>query len=134
MATGTRRNITPESLVPLDAPTQPRKYTTPSVTSRKELPAIFAKKRARTVAFGDDDDDAIEQPLPPNATEKEQIEWKRRQNTLAARKSRKRKLQHQRELEADVDRLTKERDMWHLRALTCEALLKNHGHEVPAFP
>ena len=130
-ATGTRRNITPNSLVPFDAPTQPRKYTTPSATSRKELPAIFAKKRARTQAFGDDDDDVHEEPLPPNATEKEQIEWKRRQNTLAARKSRKRKLQHQLELEAAVERLTQERETWKIRALTYQALLKNHGHEVP---
>ena len=30
---------------------------------------------------------AEEKQLGPNATEKEQIEWKRRQNTLAARKS-----------------------------------------------
>jgi hypothetical protein len=132
-ATGTRRNITPDSLVPLDAPTQPRKYTTPSATSRKELPAVFAKKRARSQAFGDDEDEVPEEPLPPNATEKEQIEWKRRQNTLAARKSRKRKLQHQLELEEAVERLAAEKEMWKVRALTYQTLLRNHGHEVPEF-
>jgi hypothetical protein len=131
-ATGTRRNVTPESLVPLDAPTQPRKYTTPSATSRKELPAVFAKKRARTQAFADDEDE-VEEPLPPNASEKEQIEWKRRQNTLAARKSRKRKLLHQIELENTVERLNAEKEMWRVRALTYQSLLKNHGHDVPEF-
>jgi hypothetical protein len=132
-ATGTRKNLTPESLVPLDAPTQPRKYSAPSATSRKELPAVFAKKRARSQALGDDEDMLPEEPLPPNATEKEQIEWKRRQNTLAARKSRKRKLQHQLELENAVERLTVEKETWRVRALTYQALLRNHGHDVPEF-
>jgi len=132
-ATGTRKNVTPESLVPLDAPTQPRKYATPSATSRKELPAVFAKKRARSHAFGEDDDDLLEEPLPPNATEKEQIEWKRRQNTLAARKSRKRKLQHQMELEETVERLTAEKETWRVRAMTYQSLLKQHGLDVPEY-
>lgn len=131
-ATGTRKNVTPETLVPLDAPTQPRKYMTPSATSRKDLPAIFAKKRARSQAFGDDDEEE-EAPLPPNATEREQIEWKRRQNTLAARKSRKRKLQHQLELEASVENLSSELEVWKARALTYQGMLKNHGLSVPDF-
>jgi hypothetical protein len=132
-ATGTRKNVTPESLVPLDAPTQPRKYATPSATSRKELPAVFAKKRARSHAFGEDDDETPEEPLPPNATEKEQIEWKRRQNTLAARKSRKRKLQHQMELEETVERLTEEKEIWRVRAMTYQSLLRQHGLDVPEY-
>jgi len=130
-ATGTRKNVTPESLVPLDAPTQPRKYTMPSVTSRKELPAVFAKKRSRTQAFGDDDDEQPEDPLPPNATEKEQIEWKRRQNTLAARKSRKRKLLHQMELEDTITRLSSEVEHWKSRAIVYEGLLQSNGIMVP---
>jgi Basic region leucine zipper len=133
-ATGTRKNLTPDSLVPLDAPTQARKYTTPSATSRKEIPAVFAKKRARSQAFGDDEEEACEEaPLPPNASEREQIEWKRRQNTLAARKSRKRKLQHQLELEAAVERLTSEKETWKVRALTYQGMLRQHGVEVPEF-
>lgn len=128
-ATGTRKGITPESLVPLDAPTQPRKYVTPSATSRKELPAVFARKRARSQALGDEEDelDADHQPPGPNASEREQIEWKRRQNTLAARKSRKRKLQHQQELEDNVRALTRDRDVWKTRALTFRQLLVSHG-------
>jgi hypothetical protein len=132
VATGTRKNVTPDSLVSLEAPTQARKYTTPSATSRKDVPAVFAKKRARLQAFGDDDDEH-EEPLPPNATEKEQIEWKRRQNTLAARKSRKRKLQHQLELEAKVAQLSADLEMWKVRAQTYESMLRNHGFKVPDF-
>jgi len=133
-ATGTRKNITPESLVPLDAPTQPRKYATASSTSRKELPAVFAKKRARSQAFADEDDELGDDLLPPNATEKEQIEWKRRQNTLAARKSRKRKLQHQMALESAVEQLAAEKETWKARALMYQSMLQAQGVDVPDFP
>lgn len=127
IATGTRKGLTPESLVPIDAPTQPRKYISPSATSRKDLPAIFARKRSRSQAFEGDDELVGEEQLGPNATEKEQIEWKRRQNTLAARKSRKRKLLHQQELEESVERLTQEKEVWRTRALTLRQLLHSHG-------
>jgi hypothetical protein len=132
-ATGTRKNVTPETLVPIDAPTQPRKYVTPSATSRKELPAVFARKRGRSQAFGDEEDQLEDEvvTLPPNPTEQELIEAKRRQNTIAARRSRKRKLEYQRELEETVEAVTRERDAWKARALTCEALLTSHGVELP---
>jgi len=134
-ATGTRKNVTPETLVPIDAPTQPRKYITPSATSRKEVPAVFARKRARSQAFGDEEDQLEDETftLPPNPTEQELIEAKRRQNTIAARRSRKRKLEYQRELEDTVEVLREERDMWKSRALTCDALIKSHGLESPEF-
>jgi len=134
-ATGTRKNVTPESLVPVDAPTQPRKYITPSATSRKEVPAVFARKRARSQAFGDEEDQLEDElyTLPPNPTEQELIEAKRRQNTIAARRSRKRKLEYQRELEDSVESMKEERDKWKSRALTCCALLKSHGLESPDF-
>lgn len=134
-ATGTRKNVTPESLVPIDAPTQPRKYVTPSVTSRKEVPAIFARKRARSQAFGDEEDQLEDEviTLPPNPTEQELIEAKRRQNTIAARRSRKRKLEYQRELEDTVEALREEKDVWKTRALTCHALLKSHGLHSEEF-
>ncbi|KIM81096.1 hypothetical protein PILCRDRAFT_821924 [Piloderma croceum F 1598] len=134
-ATGTRKNVTPETLVPIDAPTQPRKYATPSATSRKEVPAVFARKRARSQAFGDEEDQLEDEvyTLPPNPTEQELIEAKRRQNTIAARRSRKRKLEYQRELEDSLEIVKEERDMWKSRALTCHALLKSHGLESPEF-
>jgi hypothetical protein len=134
-ATGTRKNVTPESLVPIDAPTQPRKYITPSATSRKEVPAVFARKRARSQAFGDEEDQLEDEAftLPPNPTEQELIEAKRRQNTIAARRSRKRKLEYQRELEDSVEAMKEERDMWKSRALTYHALIKSHGLDSPDF-
>ncbi|KAF9504309.1 hypothetical protein BS47DRAFT_1262669, partial [Hydnum rufescens UP504] len=89
--TGHRRNITPSNLVPVDAPTQQRSYIKPSATSRKDIPAAFAaasKKRGVSEVF-DDLEDAIEA--------------KRRQNTVAARRSRARKLEYVRDLEAKVE-------------------------------
>nr|WHL46210.1 bZIP transcription factor [Pleurotus ostreatus] len=131
-ATGTRKNITPDTLVPLDAPTQPRKYITPSVTSRKEVPATFLRKRGRSQAFNDDDEMPEDAP-GPNATEKEQIEWKRRQNTLAARKSRKRKLEHQQQLEDQVQALSSDREKWKTRALMLQNMLHSHGIPFAQF-
>lgn len=132
-ATGTRKGVTPEALVPIDAPTQPRKYVTPSATSRKEVPLVFAKKRSRSTAFGEEDDDFNEPPLPPDATEKEQIEYKRRQNTVAARRSRKRKLQYQQDLEGKVAQLTRERDVWKTRAMMCQDMLVANGVQFSGF-
>lgn len=127
--TGTRKNLTPEALVPFDAPIQPRKYVTPSSTSRKEIPAVFAKKkRSRSSAFDEEDEgeDGLDVDL-------DAIEAKRRQNTLAARRSRKRKLEYQRELEASVEKEKEEKDQWRTKAMFYKALLESHGHEVPAI-
>lgn len=133
--TGTRKNITPEALVPIDAPTQQRKYLTPSATSRKEVPAVFARKRARTAAFGDEQDELNEDVIiTPSMSEQEQIEAKRRQNTIAARRSRKRKLEYQRELEESVEQYKRESEIWKARAMTCQALLRSHNIECPEFP
>ncbi|KAJ8588088.1 hypothetical protein M405DRAFT_740906 [Rhizopogon salebrosus TDB-379] len=131
---GTRKNITPESLVPIDAPTQQRKYVTPSATSRKAVPAVFARKRARTAAFGDEQDELEEVQINPSMSEQEQIEAKRRQNTIAARRSRKRKLEYQRELEESVEQYKRESEIWKARAMTCQALLRSHTIECPEFP
>ncbi|KAI0033113.1 hypothetical protein K488DRAFT_48383 [Vararia minispora EC-137] len=133
---GTRKNVTPETLVPLDAPIQPRKYLTPSQTSRKDVPATFARKRARSQAFGDEDeladDDAA--ALRPSATEEDAIKAKRLQNTLAARRSRKRKLEYQRELEDTIEIERQEKEQWKSHALVLEALLTDKGYQVPPRP
>jgi hypothetical protein len=124
LPTGTRRNLTPESLIPLDAPVQSRNYPTPSVTSRRDPP----RKRSRTEALGDDDnDDEANQDM----TGLDAIAAKRLQNTLAARRSRRRKLEHQLELEANLDREKQLKEQWRSRALTLEALLMSHGISVP---
>ncbi|KAI0337449.1 hypothetical protein BDW22DRAFT_1313502, partial [Trametopsis cervina] len=124
--TGTRKNITPEALVPFDAPIQPRKYLTPSATSRKEVPAVFAKKRQRSESIMDEEDDGEGGEPDLNA-----IEAKRRQNTLAARRSRKRKLEYQRELEASVEKVNDEKEYWMQRAKALENMMRERGLDVP---
>ncbi len=133
--TGTRKNITPESLVPLEAPTQPRNYLAPSSTSRKELPAVFAKKRARSMAFGDEEDELEEEAAngTPTGTEADAIAAKRRQNTLAARRSRKRKLEHQRDLEEALEAERTGKEMWRGRAMFYEAHMQALGVQVPYY-
>ncbi|KAI0667684.1 hypothetical protein C8Q78DRAFT_1196086 [Trametes maxima] len=130
--TGTRKNITPDALVSLDAPIQPRKYVVPSATSRKEVPTAFLKKkRARSQAFGEEDE--LEDDIAIDQNDLDAIEAKRRQNTLAARRSRKRKLEYQRELEASIERERDEKESWKRRAAVLQALLESHGHEVPSL-
>ncbi|EEB95062.1 hypothetical protein MPER_06026, partial [Moniliophthora perniciosa FA553] len=123
----------PHSLVPFDAPTQPRRYVTPSATSRKDVPAVFARKRNREQAQLEDEQDELE-PLPPNATEKQQIEWKRRQNTLAARKSRKRKLEYQQNMEAELNELRVDKEKWKTRAEVLRGMLARQGVVLDNWP
>ncbi|KAJ6585590.1 hypothetical protein B0H19DRAFT_852448, partial [Mycena capillaripes] len=130
--TGTRKNLRPEALIPLDAPTQKRTYITPSATSRKPVPDAIIKKRLHSGAFAADDaqdeaDLAALGELSPTASEAEIIEYKRRQNTIAARKSRKRKLEHQQALEDEVQVLKGEVTMWRERALMAQELLRGNG-------
>ena len=124
-ATGTRKHITLDSLLPLDAPIQSRKYVTPSATSRKD-----AFSNLRNVP-GVDLDELADDSHGHSVGELHQLEWKRRQNTLAARKSRQRKLQHQLELEEAVRSLSTEKESWKARALMYEALLRSNGINVP---
>jgi len=128
-ANGTRKNVTPESLIPVDAPIQTRKYVSESATSRKELPAVFARKRKRASTEVDDEEDLL--AAPPTTNELSAIEAKRRQNTLAARRSRKRKLEHQRDLESTIDNERVEKDAWKQRALAFEAILNSNGIRIP---
>ena len=127
--TGTRKNVTPESLIPVNAPIQSRKYVTDSATSRKELPAVFARKRKRVSVDLDEEEDIL--AAPPTVNELSAIEAKRRQNTLAARRSRKRKLEYQRELETVIDNERAEKDAWKQRALAFEAILNSNGIRIP---
>jgi len=121
LPTGTRKNLTPDALIPLDAPVQSRNYPTPSVTSRRDPP----RKRSRTETSGDDDE------ADKDMSELDALAAKRLQNTLAARRSRRRKLEHQLELETNLDREKQLKEQWRSRALTLEALLMSHGIPVP---
>ncbi|KAF5364976.1 hypothetical protein D9758_008177 [Tetrapyrgos nigripes] len=60
-------------------------------------------------AVNEEDELAGEVPAP-NASKKEQIEWRRRQNTLAVRRSRKRKLERQQMLKNRIDELENRMD------------------------
>jgi hypothetical protein len=118
----------------MEAPTQSRSYASPSLTSRKEIPAYFlSRRRAASQPSDEEDDELIEEPPAANATDQEKIEYKRRQNTLAARRSRKRKLLYQQQLEMTVERLTMEKEIWKTRALTLKQLLESHRIPCPDF-
>jgi hypothetical protein len=132
-ATGIRKGVTPESLLDESAPTQSRNYVTPSATSRKEVPAVFARKRARSTAFGDEEDQLDDYVLPPNPTEKDLIEQKRRQNTVAARRSRKRKLEHLQLLETSLEKERQEKERWRERAYMLSSMLVSLNQQVPDF-
>jgi len=129
--TGIRKGVTPDTLLDESAPTQSRNYVTPSATSRKEVPAVFARKRSRSTAFGDEEDQLDDYVLPPNPTEKDLIEQKRRQNTVAARRSRKRKLEHLQTLESSLEKVRQEKEQWRERALLLSSMLTNMNHPVP---
>ncbi|KAJ4467032.1 hypothetical protein J3R30DRAFT_2088629 [Lentinula aciculospora] len=89
---------------------------------------------SRHLALPDDiDDDSDDEPLPPNASERERSEWKKRRNTKAARRSRKRKMIYTERLEANVEKLRLEKEMWRTRALTLRQLLKSHNLPCPDF-
>ena len=132
-ATGIRKGVTPETLLDESAPTQSRNYITPSATSRKEVPAVFARKRARSTAFGDEEDQLDDYVLPPNPTEKDLIEQKRRQNTVAARRSRKRKLEHLQLLETSLEKERQEKEQWRERAMMLSSILSGLNQPVPDF-
>ncbi|KAJ7707377.1 hypothetical protein B0H17DRAFT_1000461 [Mycena rosella] len=83
---------------------QHRTYTIPSLTSKKEIPAYFATRRSLSQPSDEEEDELTEEPPAANVTDQEKIEYKRRQNTLPARRSRKRKLMHQQQLEEAVER------------------------------
>ncbi|KAJ6606773.1 hypothetical protein B0H10DRAFT_579351 [Mycena sp. CBHHK59/15] len=128
-----RKRYPQDAMIPVsDAPTQPRNYSTPSLTSKKEIPAFFSR-RSLSQPSDEEEDELTEEPLSANATDQEKIEYKRRQNTLAARRSRKRKLMHQQHLEEAVERLTMEKEVWKTRALTLSNLLRSHGITCPDF-
>ncbi|KAL1754951.1 hypothetical protein FB107DRAFT_291292 [Schizophyllum commune] len=82
----------------------------------------------------DEEDELPEDhPPPAGATDQEKIEYRRRRNTLAARRSRQKKADKMATLEDDVRRLTSERDTWKTRAQTLRQLLLSHGIPCKEF-
>jgi len=68
----------------------------------------------------------------PTKNQKE-IDTKRKKNTIAARKSRMKKLEQKVALEKAVEKLTTEKEIWKTRALTLRSLLNNNGIPCPDF-
>ena len=97
----------------------------PSATSRKAVPAAFQRKRSRSAAFGEEEDQLDDLPLNP--TEQDLVEQKRRQNTVAARRSRKRKLEEFQRMKDDRDEERRVKEIWKTRALTMQAQLQSLG-------
>lgn len=105
----------------------------PSVAPSRTLKLSTSKRSSRSHPYSDGDEDTLDGPLPEDATEQEKIDWRRRQNTLAARKSRKRKQDQMQQLQDDVQRLIKEKEVWKERALMMKQLLRSHGLPSPNF-
>ncbi|KAG8954819.1 hypothetical protein FRC03_011352 [Tulasnella sp. 419] len=127
--TGYRKGVQSVDLVPFDAPIQPRSYITPSATSRKDLPPSvtksYKKRGAEEAGLPEtselrDQDDLTQSLL-------EHVQSKRLANTLAARRSRARKLQTAREQEERIQQLTDEVELWKKRAEELEQMLRQGG-------
>jgi hypothetical protein len=84
------------------------------------------------VAFADEEDQLDE--LPPNPTEQDLIEQKRRQNTVAARRSRKRKLEQFQNMEASRNEERQLKEMWMDRANVLLQVVRSMGANYPDFP
>jgi len=102
---------------------------------KKDVARYLASATRRRSAGSDDEEGSSEgpEPLGPDATEQEKTEYKRRMNTLAARRSRRRRLAQFHQLEEDVARLSREKDIWKERALMMEQMLSTHGLPCPNF-
>ncbi|KAM0751159.1 hypothetical protein T439DRAFT_325309 [Meredithblackwellia eburnea MCA 4105] len=132
--TGCRNTTIPA--IDFNAPTMSRQYVIPSVTSRRKAPAaitakIQGKKRVKredTPGAGSSTSSALtdagEEGMDPSELPDEllsAIELKRRQNTLAARRSRMRKATHIQGLEDEIDRLKREVEQWKAKCAALEA-------------
>lgn len=102
---GFRKGVTADNLLDLGAPIQDRHYVTPSATSRKLVPVSVAKsfnpaskRSASDAGLENVDRDAL----------LAHIEAKRQANTLAARRSRQRKLDSMKALQDKVSVLEQE--------------------------
>jgi hypothetical protein len=107
---------TKKPMIQYDAPTLPKNYLTESATSRKRKaaeassPAPSSSKRGRSASVAPPVElpQTAAEPLDADDLDESQlsaIELKRRQNTLAARRSRMRKAEFVKSLQDEIDRL-----------------------------
>lgn len=132
--TGTRKGITPDTLTPINAPTRQRKYAGPSLTAKKALPKAFGKRRGESQESSEEEEGRAAKNAKVEPADVELIETKRRQNTEAARRSRRRKLEYQQTLEVRLAEALLEKDNWQMRAEVAESVLEHHGLAVPFTP
>ncbi|KAK1235313.1 hypothetical protein PQX77_001471 [Marasmius sp. AFHP31] len=114
---GTRKGVTPDTLIPVDAPIQSRHRTASSSSSSSKR----RKTESGAVPTGADPEDDEED------NDERKRAAKRERNTLAARTSRKRKLEHQLQLQDANDKLAVEIQQWKTRAEVMEGMLKANG-------
>lgn len=122
--TGHRKNLAPEQLLDVDAPTQQRNYYGPSATSRKVIPAGFEERRAKIVAKRRRGLGAEGEEISEDAILNAAVEDKRRANTVAARRSRQRKLEYVKTLEVQLEEKTREMELWKERAIAAENIVR----------
>ncbi|KAH9486046.1 hypothetical protein JR316_0000110 [Psilocybe cubensis] len=130
------RRINPEGHV-VQRPSAPLARRQNTVTPyRTVVPPRHVRHRRRP-ATSDEEDEFDEEeelePLSENATAAERKEYKKKLNTLAARRSRKRKAEILRRLEDDVNRLNRERDIWRERAMMLVGMLVENHLPCPQF-
>lgn len=122
--TGHRKNLTPDQLLDVAAPTQQRNYYGPSATSRKQIPAGFEERRAKIVAKRKRGLGAEGEVLSEEQILSAAVEDKRRANTVAARRSRQRKLEYVKTLEEQLAEKTREVELWKERAIAAEGIVR----------
>ncbi|KAJ1026775.1 hypothetical protein NDA16_002072 [Ustilago loliicola] len=105
---GTKRRLDSTDLLPLDAPIQKRTYYTVSATSRRDTAASAATEVDEFAA-----EEAIRREKDPRVA-------KRLSNTLAARRSRRRKAEELRLLHEKIEALSGEVESWKRRCELAE--------------
>jgi len=100
--------------------------------SYEGYPRLSPQSRKRANSEDEDHSDDLE-PLDPNATDGQKKEYKRRQNTLAARRSRAKRALEAQSLRDENARLKTENAVWKERAMMMERLLATHGVPCPSF-
>jgi len=124
------KGVTPEALVPIDAPTQPRKYITPSMTSRKEVPSVLPAAGANA-GVGDDEDELLEE-LRPEWTSLSNRVQEAGKNTWLTQEQ-EAQVEFQQKLIANVEHLSRERDVWRERARMLQGMMEARGLQCPVF-
>ncbi|KAM6498998.1 hypothetical protein JOM56_006946 [Amanita muscaria] len=132
-----------QSPLSIDAPTQPRRYLTPSVTSRKGIPAHIYKQLNRCPALSnaiarsseDEHDQLTEEGSALDPELVQQIMDKRRRNTLSARRSRQKRIKQLQDLEQERNELLKLVHEYRNYILQVQESLKANGIicDLPPF-